>query len=93
MALLTKHDLQYQYSWTALGDDNPKITGVPDSTLLNRQEGYEILAFINGIAADSGWTTKAPGLKAERLIQQNVPGHLRSHAHIRQWLADNWHKH
>jgi hypothetical protein len=90
MALLTQHDLQYQYSWTALGDDDPKITGVPDSTLLNRQEGYEVLAFINRIAARSNWTTKAYGLKAERLIRNDVPGHLRSHAHIWQWLADNW---
>lgn len=52
MGLLTKSDLKYEneYSWKAIGDDNPKITGVPDSTLLNREEGYEVLAFINRFA-------------------------------------------
>ena len=90
MSLLTKSDLQFQYSWTAIDPDDPKITGKPDSTELNRGEGYEVLAFINRIAADSGWTDKSSGLKAERLIKNHLPGHLRSHAHVRKWLADNW---
>lgn len=52
MGLLVKSDLQYEdeYSWTAIDGDNPKITGIPDSTLLNREEGYEVLAFINRFA-------------------------------------------
>jgi hypothetical protein len=90
MALLTKSDLQYDYSWTTLGDDDPKITGEPDSTLLNRHEGYEVVAFLNRLAAASKWTMKAYGLKAERLIREYLPGHLRSHAHVTQWLVDNW---
>lgn len=44
MALITKSDLHYNdYSWTSYTGDNPKIKGEPDSTLLNRKEGYEIL--------------------------------------------------
>lgn len=84
MALLTKSDLQYDYSWTALDPDDPKVTGEPDSTLLNRHEGYEVLAFINRLAKNKNWTTKASGLKVERLIREHLPGHLRSHAHVRQ---------
>ena len=39
MGVINKSDLYYQgYSWTALAGDNPKITGKPDSTLLNRNE-------------------------------------------------------
>ena len=90
MALLTRHDLQYEYSWTALGDDDPRITGVPDSTLLNRREGYEVLAFINRLATASNWTDKAYGLKVEGLIRHGIPAHLRSHAHVWKWLIKNW---
>ncbi|PLX08446.1 MAG: hypothetical protein C0596_06205 [Marinilabiliales bacterium] len=51
MALISKSDLYYKYySWTASSGDDPKITGTPDSTLLNRNEGYEILYFINKFA-------------------------------------------
>lgn len=60
MGLLTKSDLKYadEYSWKAIGDDNPKITGVPNSTLLNREEGYEVLAFINRFALKHSFKQK-----------------------------------
>ena len=92
MSLITKADLQYEYSWTAIPPDDARVTGVPDSTLLNRNEGYEVLAFINRVAAASKPTEKASGLKAERLIKTNLPGTTRSHAHVWQWLVDNWSK-
>ena len=51
MALMTKSDLEYDdYSWTAYGDDDPEVTGEPDSTLFNRNEGYEVLYLINKMA-------------------------------------------
>jgi hypothetical protein len=90
MPLLTSQDLQFNYSWSAIPPDDPRITGNPDSTLLNRGEGYEVLAFINRVAVASKWAQKAPALKAERLIKTLLPGTIRSHAHIWQWLVDNW---
>jgi hypothetical protein len=29
MGLISKSDLQYDYSWTAVDGDNPKVTGDP----------------------------------------------------------------
>ncbi|RKS92716.1 hypothetical protein BC952_2632 [Flavobacterium limicola] len=44
MADFKRSDLKYNYSWTAAKEnDNAKITGFPDSYLLDRNEGYEIL--------------------------------------------------
>lgn len=90
MALLTKADLQYNYSWTTISPDNPEITGVPDSVLLNRNEGYEVLSFINRIAQVSKWTSKVPAIKAEKLIKEHLPSDIRSHSNVWQWLVDNW---
>ena len=90
MALLEKSDLKSRYSWTAISNDDPKFTGKPDSTLLNRGEGYEVLSFINRVAKASSWTDKSSGLKVERLINNHLPGDIRSHANVWQWLADNW---
>lgn len=47
MGVITKSDLNYEYSWTSTKEDDPKISGEPDRTLLNRNEGYEVLYFIN----------------------------------------------
>ena len=48
MGLLQKSDLLFknEYSWNALIGDDPRITGEPDSTLFNRNEGYEVLYLI-----------------------------------------------
>lgn len=87
MTNLDKEDLQYKdsYSWKTIPPDDPRVTGVPDSTLLNRNEGYEVLAFINRISP-----TVATALKAERLIKQHLPGNVRSHANVLTWITTNW---
>ena len=92
MPLLQKSDLVFEYAWKAIPPDDPRVTGKPDSTLLNRGEGYEVLAFINSFASTNDWKQKASGLKAERLIKNNLPGDTRSHANVRKWLVDNWKK-
>jgi hypothetical protein len=92
MPLLQKSDLQFKYAWTTIPPDDPKITGNPDSTFLNRNEGYEVISFINRVATVSKWDTKAPGLKVERLIKNHLPGTTRSHANVWTWLIDNWKK-
>lgn len=92
MTLLSSTDLNYSYSWTVFAPDDAKVTGVPDSTLLNRHEGYEVLAFINRVAKASKWTDKSAALKAERLINEHLPSDVRSHKNVWQWLVDNWTK-
>ncbi len=86
-----KSDLKFiNYSWTVMSNDDPKVTGKPDSTLLNRREGYEVLPFINRFAAAHGLKQKSSGLKIERLIHNYLPSNIRSHAGIEKWLVDNW---
>jgi hypothetical protein len=87
---MNSSDLQYIYSWTAISPDDARITGIPDSTLLNRNEGYEVLAFINRIAKVNNWTAKSPALKVEKMIKEGLPGTIRSHTNVLKWLADNW---
>lgn len=87
MAVITRSDLQYIYTWSADKGDNPRLTGSPDRDLLDRSEGYEVLLYLNSISQSKG-----TALKAERLIQQHLPGNIRSRTHITEWLKANWDK-
>lgn len=90
MSLLQKDDLQYDYAWKAIEGDDPDLTGPPDSALLNRHEGYEVLPFINRFAKLHGFKQKLSGVKTEWLIQKHLPSDVRSHQNVRAWLAQNW---
>ncbi|WP_160328232.1 hypothetical protein [Solirubrum puertoriconensis] len=43
--------------------DNPNVTSLSDNAMLDRQQGYKMLGFINGLARASNWIGKAPGRK------------------------------
>lgn len=91
MALITKSDLHYNdYSWTTYIGDNPKVTGEPDSTLLNRKEGYEIIYFINKFSEIHELKAKSSALKIEKMIRNEVPSNLRSQQNIKEWIEINW---
>ena len=96
-AHVTSGDLQYRYSWSASAQhDNPLLRGHPDRDLLNRSEGYEVLAFLNAFASSThhGDTKakfgKREALKAERALHSLVPSNIHSRARIMEWLRTNW---
>lgn len=89
MALLTATDLDGKYSWTAIRHDNPKVSGEPDATLLNRNEGYEVLYFVNRMATTLGLTKKSDGLKIEKMLK-TAPSELHSQEHVSDWIQKNW---
>jgi len=91
MALVSKSDLYYtDYSWTATSGDNPKISGEPDSTLLNRKEGYEVLYFINKLSEKYDFKQKASAIKIEKMIRTEVPSNLHGQKNIKEWIGENW---
>lgn len=90
MTYFTKNDMYFQeYSWTVYADDNPKITGAPDNTLLNRKEGYEILYFVNKFAEFLPIPSISQCQKIERMIQL-VPSDIRTQAEIFKWIREMW---
>lgn len=89
MALIAKSDLVGTYSWTAIPGDDPRVSGPPDSTLLSRREGYEVLYFINRPAEIHKLEQKSSGLKIERMLKL-APKELRSQAKVQAWIETNW---
>ena len=83
---IKKSDLSYEYFWTTYEDDDPKVTGIPDSTLLNRNEGYEVLHFINNYMREHNLSTVADGKTIEKLLRNDVPKDIHSHSNISKWI-------
>ncbi len=91
MSLMEKSDLHYKdYKWTAIEGDDPKVTGKPDRTFLNRNEGYEILYFINKLSEIFGLKKMASATKMEKMIREELPGSIRSQENIKKWIEENW---
>jgi hypothetical protein len=90
MATFNRSDLAYiDYKWTALSDhDNPKWTGKPDSTLLNKTEGYEMLYFINRYMEKKGYVNTGTGQKIEKLIRSSTTVD-KSHAYWTDYVNSN----
>jgi hypothetical protein len=89
MVYFTRGDLKYRYSWSADGGDNPKLKGEPDSSLLDRTEGYEVLYMIQKLMTKWQLTTVESGQKIESLIHQ-TPSNLRSQENVKNWVHQNW---
>jgi hypothetical protein len=84
-----RKDLCYTYSWVHTKEDDPKLRGEPDGSLLNRNEGYEVLYMIRRLMAAWGQEDVAAGQKMERMIREHPDG-LRSQQHVKAWIYSNW---
>lgn len=85
------NDNKYHYSWIAKYDDDE--SGIrEDSNIdeLNRNQGYEMLYFINCFMENEDFKRRIDALEAERLIQEAMPHELRSYDRINEWLRNNW---
>ncbi|MDP9078875.1 MAG: hypothetical protein M3O71_15710 [Bacteroidota bacterium] len=85
----TRSDLLYTYSWEHTKSDDPKLTGEPDHNLFNRSEGYEVFYLIKKIMSARGLDGAASGQKIEKMIRLH-PANLRSQAHVKEWINNNW---
>lgn len=89
MSNFTRGNLVFNYNWKADGGDNPKLKGEPDSSLLDRTEGYEVLYMIQKLMVNWQLTNVASGQKIERMIKATPPNY-HSQEHIKAWIYSNW---
>ena len=90
MAIISKSELKYSYEWKPVPENDPRISGEPDLTLLNRSQGPEVLYIINVFADSFNLKDLRDGLKLERIIREDLPGIYRTQLHAFQWLKNNW---
>ena len=90
-----KSDMYYNnYSWTAINGDDPRVSGEPDSTLLNRSEGYEMLYFVNKFIEKHpympGGNPNRAGRVIEFIIKNRISTDIRSQKNIEDFIVEYW---
>ena len=61
-------DLVYEYSWSQYKKDDPRISGIPDTTEFNRKEGREVLYIIKYLTDHVAWGVESFGYKMEKTL-------------------------
>ena len=98
--MFKKLDLNPDYFYTNLyqtGND-PLIIHLPQKDVLNRNEPYEMVYFINSFAKEYGWDKSRNQFfitackKLETMIKTKLPLNIESKEKIKNWLINNWDK-
>lgn len=90
MPKLTRGDLHYTYSWKVTEGDNPKLIK-DDANHLSRNEGYEMLLFLNGLTAENGADlSKKTRLTVEWMLKENYKSTAPSRETVTNWVAANY---
>ncbi len=90
----TSTDLAFRdyYDTNNYNGQDPRTSGIPDTTSFDRTQQQEVLYLINFCYQAWDWPvyTKGPGRKIERLIRIYLPGNGWTQLQVFDWIRDNW---
>ena len=99
MPELTREDLQYKYEWTASNGDNPKLIH-EDARHLSRNEGYEMILFLNKLGLSTDKTEFVYGvgddlnvearLHIEWMLKERLKSTSPGRGTVLKWINENW---
>lgn len=84
MPKMTKNDLRYQYKWTVTDGDNPKLIA-DDRRHLSRNEGYEMLLYLNSLSGANGADLS---IRTRQIVEWMLKEHYDSTAPSRETVTD-----
>ena len=92
MKLFSKNELINRYEWKDYEESAPEVSGQPDDTMFDPEDGHQILYIINKFAAqyDIRWVTS--GLLLEQMLTDGLPDTVRSQVEVMAWIKKNWAK-
>jgi len=81
--------LRYNYSW-AHPAEQKSYESYKDNDIIDRNNGFELLDFINRFMGIHGMEADRSFSKLERLIKNYMPADLKTRIEIKMWLRKNW---
>lgn len=96
MSIIDRSDLKYDYIWDTEPAQKPRRTtrteGETESRLFRRDEGDEVLDFINKYSDKQGFETKEEALEVERLLRDEMKNKDMTRKEVRLWLQEHMNK-
>ena len=68
---------------------DPRVTGKPDNTLFNKEEGNEVVYLINRLMGIWDYRFSNTGNKMEKLIHDKLPETVIKQEEVQLWLKEN----
>jgi hypothetical protein len=92
--IMTKEQLQFKdYTWSVYPEDDTRVSGALNESILSRREGYEILYFINKFCEVHQLNALSSAEKIERMLRESIPASRKSQKTIHKWIINNWREH
>lgn len=93
MPLIDRSDLKYDYNWETGPANAPRTETTTDteteSKLFRREEGDEVLEFINEYSEDNEIIDKEDALEIERLLRDELKNEDMTRKEVRLWLNNH----
>jgi len=90
MANFSSTVLRHSCVFTTPEEVSRKISGFPETAVLNVNEGFEVLYFINRYMAYRGWFAPATFQDIESYLKTRLPFKVRTHSAVKEWLDLNF---
>ncbi|MGD9947869.1 MAG: hypothetical protein AB7U29_05245 [Desulfobulbus sp.] len=90
MDTFSKKDLIFDYSWSEYDKNDPKVSGVPDTTVFNKNEGEEVVYLINYLSEHLAWSVEEFGARVEKMLHEHLPKGAISQKDTIGWIKENW---
>jgi len=90
MDTFEKSDLVYEYNWSQYEKDDPRISGMLDTTEFNRKEGGEVLYIIKYLTDHIAYGVENFGNKMEKLVHDRLPVKIKNQKDTIKWIKDHW---
>ncbi len=92
MKLLGKRDLMHRYEWRDYRENAQEVSGQPDETPFDPNDGHQVLYMINTFAEYYDFPWRTSGLMAESILKDALPDELSSQILVMAWLRGKWAK-
>ena len=90
MILFSRRNLHYSdYKWSVYPANDPHVTGKPDETPFNKEEGNEVIYLINKLMILWDYRFANTGNKMEKLIHDKLPATVITQKEVLTWIKAN----
>lgn len=89
---MKREDLIFTYQWTTFSGDESNVSGYPDGTFFNRNEGFEMLFLIGTLLNALNLKDEMHGQRMEFMLKKHMPKNRLTQRNAKEWIEANWNK-